>query len=100
MSWRKMGIWGLVNCLLGNAGPFASGDWILPDLTIQGSTRLNYPMLFIKVLQMSQWDEDWQDNDGALNTISMTHPLLPVEHPNCLVEKESDCKPLHPVSGP
>jgi len=41
-------------------------------------------------------DEDWQDNDGALNTISMTHPLLPVEHPNCLVEKESDCKPLHP----
>jgi len=55
MSWRKMGIWGLVNCLLGNAGPFASGDWILPDLTIQGSTRLNYPMLFIQVLQMSQW---------------------------------------------
>ncbi|XP_068467939.1 uncharacterized protein [Phaseolus vulgaris] len=144
MSWRKMGIWGLVDCLLGNAGPFASGDWILPDLTIQGSIRLNYhlqtfpntyyfsyatkrttkimgvtvpssilgihPMLFIRVLQMSQWcypsdvpppykgyrDEDWQDNDGALNTISMTHPLLPIEHPNCLVEKESDCKPLQP----
>lgn len=89
MSWRKMGIWGLVDCLLGNAGPFASGDWILPDLTIQGSIRLNYrlhtfpntyyfsyatkrtrkimgvtvpssilgihPLLFIRVLQMSQW---------------------------------------------
>ena len=23
-----MGIWGLVNCLLGNAGPFGSGDWV------------------------------------------------------------------------
>lgn len=41
MSWKKMGIWGLVNCLMGKSGPFASGDWILPDLTIQGSIRLN-----------------------------------------------------------
>lgn len=36
-----MGIFGLLKCLLGNEGPFASGDWILPDLTIQGSIRLN-----------------------------------------------------------
>ncbi|KAL9325215.1 hypothetical protein ACSQ67_005860 [Phaseolus vulgaris] len=42
------------------------------------------------------WDVDWQDNDGALNTITMTHLLLSIEHPNCLVEKESDCKPLYP----
>lgn len=89
MSHKKIGVWGLVDCLLGNTGPFASGDWILPDLTIQGSMRLNYhlntfpntfyfsyatkrtrkvmgvtvpssllgihPMLFIRVLQMSQW---------------------------------------------
>lgn len=89
MSWKKAGIWGLVDWLLGNAGPFASGDWILPDLTIQGSLRLNshlhtfpntyyfsyatkrtkkifgvtvpsgilgiHPLLFIRVLQMSQW---------------------------------------------
>ena len=89
MSWRKIGVWGLVDCLLGNAGPFASGDWILPDLTIQGSIRLNshiqtfpdtyyfsyatkrtrqflgltipsgilgiHPLLFTRVLQMSQW---------------------------------------------
>ncbi|KAL9320030.1 hypothetical protein ACSQ67_011869 [Phaseolus vulgaris] len=41
-------------------------------------------------------DVDWQDNDGALNTITMTHLLLPIEHPNRLVEKESDCKPLYP----
>ena len=41
-------------------------------------------------------DVDWQDNDGALNTITMTHLLLSIEHPNCLVEKESDCKPLYP----
>ncbi|KAJ7943682.1 Lipase [Quillaja saponaria] len=142
MSWRKMGVMGLVDCLLGNAGPFASGDWILPDLTIQGSLRLNYhlhtfpntyyfsyatqrtrkimgvtvpssilgihPMLLIRVLQMSQWshppdvplpykgyrDEDWQANDGALNTISMTHPLLPIEHPSRFVENDSDCQPL------
>jgi hypothetical protein len=89
MSWKKMGIFGLIDCLLGNAGPFASGDWILPDLTIQGSMQLNchlqtfpdtyyfsyatkrtkrifgitvpsgifgiHPLLFIRVLQMSQW---------------------------------------------
>ena len=41
-------------------------------------------------------DEDWQDNDGALNTISMTHPRFPIEHPNQFVEKDSDCEPLQP----
>lgn len=89
ISWKKVGVWGLVDCLLGNSGPFASDDWILPDLTIQGSLRLNshlhsfpntyyfsyatkrtkkilgvtvpssifgiHPLLFIRVLQMSQW---------------------------------------------
>jgi hypothetical protein len=144
LSWRKTGIRGLVDSLLGNSGPFASGDWILPDLTIQGSIKLNaslstfpntyyfsyatkrtcktlgvtvpaglltiHPLLFIRVLQMSQWrhprhvsppykgysDEDWWDNDGALNTVSMTHPRLPVEHPSRLVVKDSDCNPLKP----
>ncbi|RDX58349.1 hypothetical protein CR513_62341, partial [Mucuna pruriens] len=144
MSWKKMGIWGLVDCLLGNAGPFASGDWILPDLTIQGSIRLNYhlhtfpntyyfsyatkrtwkvmgvtiyswmlgvpPLLFFRVWQMSQCChpphvsppyqgyriEDWQENDGTVNTISMTHPRLPIEHPSCLVEQDSECEPLQP----
>ncbi|KAK2977468.1 hypothetical protein RJ640_016096 [Escallonia rubra] len=89
LSWKNIGVRGLVDCLLGNTGPFASGDWILPDLTIQGSMRLNsqlctfpntyyfsyatkrtrkimgitvpsgilgiHPLLFIRVLQMSQW---------------------------------------------
>lgn len=41
-------------------------------------------------------DEDWQDNDGALNTISMTHPRLPIEHPSRLVINDSDCQPLQP----
>ncbi|KAH7862014.1 hypothetical protein Vadar_033670 [Vaccinium darrowii] len=41
MSWKNIGVWGLADCLMGNTGPFASGDWILPDLTIQGSMRLN-----------------------------------------------------------
>ncbi|KAL8150133.1 hypothetical protein V2J09_019941 [Rumex salicifolius] len=144
MSWRKIGVWGLVDCLLGNSGPFAFGDWILPDLTLQGSIRLNYhlqtfpntfyfsyatkrtrkffgftvpssilgihPLLFIRVLQMSQWrhpqdisppykgyrDDDWWDNDGALNTISMMYPRFPIEHPHCHVVNDSDCHPLQP----
>ncbi|KAK8522510.1 hypothetical protein V6N13_115477 [Hibiscus sabdariffa] len=144
MSRKKLGLWGLVDCLLGNAGPFVTGDWILPDLTIQGSMEMNsrlqtfpdtfyfsyatkrtrkilgvtlpsgilgiHPLLSIRVLQMSQWrhppdvpppykgyrDEDWQDNDGALNTISMTHPRLPIEHPSRLVVDDSDCLPLQP----
>ncbi|KAJ8636514.1 hypothetical protein MRB53_010781 [Persea americana] len=144
LTWRKTGIWGLVDCLLGHVGPFASGDWLLPDLTIQGSLQLNsklntfpntyyfsyatkrthkimgatvpssilgiHPMLFIRVLQMSQWrhppsvlppfkgyrDEDWHDNDGALNTVSMTHPRIPAEHPSHLVVDDSECQPLQP----
>ncbi|KAM1010010.1 hypothetical protein ACFX2C_045534 [Malus domestica] len=36
-----MGVRGLVDCLLGNSGPVASGDWILPDLTLQGSISRN-----------------------------------------------------------
>ncbi|KAK8512848.1 hypothetical protein V6N12_030260 [Hibiscus sabdariffa] len=169
MSRKKLGLWGLVDCLLGNAGPFTAGDWILSDLTLQGSMEMNrrlqtfpdtfyfsyatkrtrkilgvtvpsdilgiHPLLFIRALQMSQWrhppdvpppykgyrymreytysqirsyglcveafesicrDKDWQDNDGALNTISMTHPRLPFEHPSRLVVNDSDCLPLQP----
>lgn len=89
MEWRKAGVSGLADLLLGNSGPFASGDWILPDLTLQGSLNLNsnlqtfpntfyfsyatkrtrkffgvtlpssllgiHPLLFIRVLQMTQW---------------------------------------------
>lgn len=173
MSRKKTGVRGLVDLLLGNAGPFAaSGDWILPDLSIQRSMKLNanlqtfpntfyfsyatkrttkplgmmtvpsgvmgiHPLLFIRVLQMSQWqfprdiplpykgyrsdslnfvsplkatpysilisvqigyyrDQDWQDNDGALNTISMTHPRIPVEHSSLILRSDSDCLPLLP----
>ncbi|KAJ6725631.1 ALPHA/BETA-HYDROLASES SUPERFAMILY PROTEIN [Salix purpurea] len=69
-----------------------------------------HPLIFIRVLQMSQWrhppdvfppykgyrDEDWQDNDGALNTVSMTHPRIPVEHPSHFVGHDSECQPLQP----
>jgi hypothetical protein len=47
-------------------------------------------------------DEDWEDNDGALNTFSMTHPRIPVEHPSVPVEEEEGdgadgcCRPLRP----
>ncbi|XP_042516614.1 lipase-like [Macadamia integrifolia] len=144
MSRKKMGISGLVDCLLGNTGPFASGDWMLPDLSIQGTMRLNsnvntfpntfyfsyatkrtrknmgitvptnilgvHPLFIIRILQMSQWrhpsdvpppykgyrDEDWQDNDGAINTLSMTHPRIPVEHPSCFIVDDSDYHHLKP----
>ncbi|XP_019176440.1 PREDICTED: uncharacterized protein LOC109171816 isoform X1 [Ipomoea nil] len=144
LSRGKIGVWGLVGCLLGKSGPFASGDWILPDLTIQGSIKLNtglhtfpntyyfsyatkrtrkimgisvpsgvlgiHPMLLIRVLEMSQWrhpsdvpvpykgyrDQDWWENDGALNTKSMMYPCLPVEHPSQFVVKDSECQPLQP----
>ncbi|CAN6328281.1 unnamed protein product [Urochloa humidicola] len=144
MSRRKVGFSGLIDLLLGHTGPFASGDWILPDLTIQGAIKLNstlrtfpntfyfsyatkktrklfgitvpssvlgvHPMLFLRVLQMCMWrhpqnaplpykgyrDEDWEDNDGALNTISMTYPRIPIEHPHRFVVDDSDCHPLQP----
>ncbi|CAM8876713.1 unnamed protein product [Rhodiola kirilowii] len=144
MSWRKIGVRGLIDLLMGNTGPFVSGDWVLPGLTIQGSMKLNsrlntfpntfyfsyatkrttrllhftvpssilrtHPLLFIRVLQMSIWrypqdaplpykgyrDEDWQDNDGALNTISMTHPRIPIEQPSHFVVNDFDCQALEP----
>ncbi|KAK2662476.1 hypothetical protein Ddye_001050 [Dipteronia dyeriana] len=112
MSWRKVGIRGLVDLILGNTAPFASGDWILPDLTIQGSMQLNCHLQTFPntVLQVSQWthppdasppykgyrDEDWWDIDGAMNTISMTYPRLPIEHPYHYVVNDADCQPLQP----
>jgi hypothetical protein len=34
-------------------------------------------------------DEDWQDNDGALNTVSQLYPWIPIEHPHCEIGTES-----------
>ncbi|XP_047058137.1 lipase-like [Lolium rigidum] len=144
MSWRVVGLSVLPSLLAGTRGPFATGDWIMSDLTVQGAARMNagvrtfpstfyfsyasrrtarvhgvtvpsgvlciHPLLFIRVLQMCRWrhptdaeppcegyrDEDWEDNDGALNTFSMTHPRIPVEHPSLFVEYDSDCHPLQP----
>jgi hypothetical protein len=153
MSRRLVGAAGLADILLRNRrGPFATGDWIVPDLTIHGAARINagvrtfpctfyfsyasrrtartrggavptrpllriHPLLFLRALQMCRWrypaaaapppyegyrDEDWEDNDGALNTFSMTHPRIPVEHPSVPVEEEEGdgadgcCRPLRP----
>ncbi|KAI8547833.1 hypothetical protein RHMOL_Rhmol07G0226500 [Rhododendron molle] len=146
MSWRKVGLKGLFDCLMGKAGPFASGDWVLPDLTIQGSMEINQklktfpntfyfsyatkrtrkidsvttpapireinPWFYIQISEMCHWhyptnvplpyegyrDEDWQDNDGELNTISMTHPHLPTEHPHRFVSNDSELL-LQPQPG-
>ncbi|KAJ3669261.1 hypothetical protein LUZ60_011211 [Juncus effusus] len=144
LSFSKTGLTGLINLILNKSGPFATGDWILPDLTIQGSCRINeglrsfgntwywsyatkktrkawgvtvpvslvgtHFLLLVRVLQMCVWrwpsgvkvpykgyrDEDWEENDGALNTISMTHPRIPVEHPSHLVVNDSDSQPRQP----
>ncbi|KAF8655138.1 hypothetical protein HU200_061275 [Digitaria exilis] len=145
MSRRVVGVAGL---LFGSGdrrrgGPFATGDWILPDLTIHGAARINarvrtfpstfyfsyasrrssgggggssgmvgiHPLLFLRAMQIRRWrypagvalpyegyrDEDWEDNDGALNTYSMTHPRIPDEHPSVpVVEEEEVVGPLRP----
>lgn len=41
-------------------------------------------------------NEDWQESDGEINTISMTHPRFPIEHPSHLVEQDSDYETLQP----
>ncbi|XP_024380414.1 uncharacterized protein [Physcomitrium patens] len=65
--------------------------------TLPGSIFSTHPLLFIRSLQICLWrhpedlplpyegyrDEDWQDNDGALNTISQLYPCLPCVHSNC-----------------
>jgi len=139
MSRRLVGARGLADALVaGRRGLFATGDWIVPDLTIQGAARINarvrtfpgtfyfsyasrvpsgllgiHPLLFLRALQMRRWrwpagapppyegyrDEDWEDNDGALNTFSMTHPRVPEEHSSEPVEEEEDGARCGPASG-
>ncbi|MCO5569728.1 hypothetical protein L7F22_023443 [Adiantum nelumboides] len=131
MNWRTIGLCGLVKSLLCETGPFASHDWIGPDLSIHSAVECNrhlqtfpntfyfsyatrmsrkflgftvptsimriHPLLYMRAFQMCQWrhpthvplpydgyrDEDWHDNDGALNTISMLYPAFPTPHPYC-----------------
>ena len=143
MSRRLVGARGLADALVaGRRGLFATGDWIVPDLTIQGAARINarvrtfpgtfyfsyasrvpsgllgiHPLLFLRALQMRRWrwpagapppyegyrDEDWEDNDGALNTFSMTHPRVPEEHSSEPVEEEEEdgarCGPASGTTG-
>ncbi|XP_076928839.1 uncharacterized protein LOC143592951 [Bidens hawaiensis] len=140
-SRKKIGFWGLVDCLSGKAGPFVSSDWVIPDVTIQGSIQINSHLntfadtyyfsyaakatqevegkvvpkrmqtcdilSHVHSLWLCKWrypaniqppckeyrDEDWWDNDGQLNTISMTHPRLPLEHPHRFVPSGFKFKP-------
>lgn len=41
LGWHKAGIRGLIDTLLNNSGPFAHGNWVLPDLSIQSALQLN-----------------------------------------------------------
>ncbi|KAJ7537632.1 hypothetical protein O6H91_11G014800 [Diphasiastrum complanatum] len=144
LARHQVGYIGLVKTLAGYTGPFKSGDWILPDLSIQSTIDTNHtlktypntyyisyvtkstrklfgrtvpssltaihPLLLLRTLQISWWhyptnisppyegyrDEDWHDNDGALNTISMCYPRFPVEHPHCSLASLKDGDILKP----
>jgi hypothetical protein len=52
------------------------------------------PLIYVLLIVCR--DEDWEDNYGALNTISMMHPRIPIEHPNRFVVNDSDCHRLQP----
>jgi hypothetical protein len=41
LQWHKAGVMGLVDALLNRNGPFAHGNWVLPDLSIQYALQLN-----------------------------------------------------------
>lgn len=64
---------------------------LLPDKLIEATGGF---CINLRTYMKYDRDEDWQDNDGALNTVSMTHPRIPVEHPNHLVVDDSECQPL------
>jgi hypothetical protein len=41
LSWHKAGMSGLRDTMLGRSGPFAAGNWVLPDLSIQHAVEVN-----------------------------------------------------------
>lgn len=52
----------------------------------RGSPDLTRPHFCSKSASVSLCrDEDWRENDGALNTFSQVFPRVPDEHPNCYV---------------
>jgi hypothetical protein len=41
LPWHKAGMSGLRDTMLGRSGPFAKGNWVLPDLSIQHAVEVN-----------------------------------------------------------
>jgi hypothetical protein len=41
LPWHKAGMSGLRDTMLGRSGPFAKGNWVLPDLSIQYAVEVN-----------------------------------------------------------
>ncbi len=41
LPWHKAGMSGLRDTVLGRSGPFAKGNWVLPDLSIQHAVEVN-----------------------------------------------------------
>jgi hypothetical protein len=79
MSWRYTGLSGLADLILGNSGPFATTDWILPDLTIQGSIKINAGIqTFKNTFYFSYATKMTRRIRGVtvLSSFTGTHPLL------------------------
>lgn len=79
MSWRYTGLSGLADLILGNSGPFATADWILPDLTIQGSIKINAGLqTFKNTFYFSYATKMTRRIKGVTVPTSLagTHPLL------------------------
>jgi hypothetical protein len=96
MSWRKVGFSGLVDLLLGNTGPFSSGDWILPDLTIQGSLRLNSTL---KTFPNTFYFSYATKRTRKLFGITVPSSVLGV-HPMLFLRVLQMCMWRHPQSAP
>lgn len=79
MSWRRTGLSGLVDLILCNSGPFATADWILPDLTIQGSIKINAGLqTFKNTFYFSYATKTTRRISGVTvpSSLAGTHPLL------------------------
>jgi hypothetical protein len=96
MSWRKTGILGLIELLLGNSGPFASGDWILPDLTLQGSLKMN--------LRLCTFPSTYYFSYATKKTRKFFGTTLPSSiigiHPMLFVRVLQMCLWRHPSNAP
>lgn len=96
MSWRTVGVSGLPSLLVGTAGPFATGDWILPDLTIQSAARVNANMhTFPNTFYFSYCTRQTTKVRG----ITVPSGVLRI-HPLVFIHAVQMCRWRHPAAEP